>query len=100
MDYRITEQSDIVPDSEPLFSQPGANIQCSSTAHNAAGLRVLTIPQAHRINTIWIAYSANKWCDKLKAKNAANPDAMQRIDLAGGSPNTFKPTAALLKAKS
>jgi hypothetical protein len=99
MDYRITDQSDVVPDSEPLFSQPSANIQCSSTAHNAAGLRVLTIPQAHRINTIWIAYSANKWCDKIKAKNAANPDAMQRIDLAGGSPNTFKPTAAQLKSK-
>lgn len=99
MDYRITDQSDVVPDSEPLFSQPSANIQCSSNAHNAAGLRVLTIPQAHRINTIWIAFSANKWCDKLKAKNAANPDAMQRIDLAGGSPNTFKPTATQLKSK-
>ena len=26
MDYQITDQSDVVPDSEPLFSQPSANI--------------------------------------------------------------------------
>ena len=35
----------------------------------------------------------------FRSKNKANPQVMQKISLAGGSPNTFKPTAANLKSK-
>lgn len=97
MDYRVTEQADLVPETDVLFSQPQASVQCGSRTHNAAGLRLLTIPQAHRLSSIWIAFSANRWSDKIKARNAANPEVMQQINLNGGGPNTFKPTADLLR---
>lgn len=97
--YRVTDQADLVPESQGLFNQPDKNIVCSRKIHNPTGLKLLDIPQAHKVTEIWIAYSANLWNDKLRNKNKANPEAMQKISLAGGSPNTFKPTAANLKSK-
>ena len=96
---RVTEQADLVPEDNAWFDQPGAGIVCTRSAHNALGLKVLGLPQAHKISEIWLAYSANLWNDALRAKNAADPQVMQKVSLAGGSPNTFKPSAAALQSK-
>lgn len=95
--YRVTDQGDIVAHGSSWFAQPKANVRCSTEGHNAMGLKLLHIPQAHKISTLWIAYSANLWNDTLRAANKANPAVMQQISLAGGSPNTFKPDLARLK---
>ena len=97
--YRVTDQADLVPENNDWFAQPTASITCSRQGHNAAGLKLLNIPQAHKISELWIAYSANLWNDALRNKNKANPQVMQKINLAGGSPNTFKPTADNLRRK-
>ena len=97
--YRVTNQADLVPESSPSFGQPAADLSCTRKIHNPTGLKLLDIPQAHKVSELWIAYSANLWNDALRNKNKANPQVMQKISLAGGSPNTFKPTAANLKTK-
>lgn len=97
--YRVTDQADLVPESNAWFSQSAAGIPCSRKIHNPTGLKLLDIPQAHKVSELWIAYSANLWNDTLRNKNKANPEVMQKVSLAGGSPNTFKPTAANLKSK-
>ncbi|GAB3541837.1 hypothetical protein GCM10027343_12900 [Noviherbaspirillum agri] len=96
--YRVTDQADLVPESTEWFKQQ-VNVTCSTSNHNPVGMKLLDIPQAHKISEIWIAYSANLWSDTLRGKNRANPKVMQKIRLAGGSPNTFQPTAANLKSK-
>jgi len=97
--YRVTDNADLVAQGHPVFAQIPQPEPCSRKEHNAAGMRLLHIPQAHQIDAVWIAYSANLWNDKLQKANAANPRVMQRVSLAGGSLNTFKPTAAALKDK-
>ncbi|WP_341887457.1 T6SS effector BTH_I2691 family protein [Variovorax sp. YR752] len=97
--YRVTESADLVAQGNPVFAQMPRPEACYRKEHNAAGMRLLHIPQAHRIDAVWIAYSANLWNDKLQKANAANPQVMQKVSLAGGSPNTFKPTVAALKEK-
>lgn len=96
--YRVTEQADLVPESSEWFKQQ-ADVACTSNNHNVVGMKLLNIPQAHKVSEIWIAYSANLWNDTLRGKNKANPEVMQMISLAGGSPNTFQPNAANLKGK-
>jgi hypothetical protein len=97
--YRVTEQADLVEQKSEWFAQPDKNVKCPKPSHNAMGMKLLNIPQAHKISEIWIAYSANLWNETLRGKNKANPKVMQRISLKGGSPNTFQPTAANLKSK-
>jgi hypothetical protein len=97
--FRVTESADLVPAESALFSQPSAQIACSSNGHNATGLKLLSIPQAHKIKDIWIAYSANLWNDTLRKRNKSNPKTMQHIQLAAGGPNTFAPTASNLQSK-
>lgn len=95
--YQVTDNADLIPESDPSFNPAKPPDPCARKGHNASGRRLLTLPQAHKIDTLWIAYSANLWNDTLKARNAANPQAMQAVNLAGGSPRTFKPEAQALK---
>jgi hypothetical protein len=97
--YRVTDNADLVEQGNPVFAQMPAPPACSNTAHNAAGMRLLHIPQAHKIPTVWMAYSANLWNEKLKKQNRANPEAMMQVDLAGGTtPGSFLPTASRLRS--
>lgn len=97
--YRVTKQGDLVGEKSEWFAHPAANATCPQPRHNAMGMKLLTIPQAHKINEIWIAYSANLWNDALRNRNKANPKIMQKISLGGESPNAFKPTVANLQSK-
>ena len=97
--YRVTGQADLIAEKNPQFGDPAAGIACTRKIHNPSGPKLLDIPQAHKIPEIWIAYSANLWSDTLRNKNKANPKAMQKISVAGGAPNTFKPTVDNLKSK-
>lgn len=97
--FRVTEQGDLIPEGDALFNHAEASVQCARSGHNASGLKLLHIPQAHLITgPIWLAYSSNLWNDKLKKQNAANPKVMQAISLQGGSPNTFRPTFEALQS--
>lgn len=98
--YRVTDNADLIEQSSPVFAQMPAPAACSNSAHNAAGMRLLHIPQAHKISTVWISYSANLWNEKLKKQNQANPEVMMKVDLAGSSTSeSFVPTAANLRGK-
>lgn len=97
--FRVTESADLIPQGTAWFTQVGDNKACTTEGHNDAGIKLLNIPQAHLVKEIWIAYSANLWNDKLRNNNKANPEVMQKISLAGGSPNTFQPTLERLKTK-
>lgn len=96
--FRVTDQADLVPEENALFSQPGACINCTREGHNAAGLKTVDIPMAHKIDEVWVAYSANLWSKALRSKNAANPQVMQRVSLQATTQNTFKPTVGNLKS--
>ena len=99
--YRVSATGDLIEQKSGLFDLPEKVTACRQPWHNPTGFKLLCIPQAHLLmgKKLWIAYSANLWSDKLRTQNAANPQAMQEISLAGGSPNTFKPTTANLKSK-
>ncbi|MDB5773233.1 MAG: hypothetical protein JWM42_3607, partial [Burkholderia sp.] len=94
--YRVTDTADLVPDWHPSFKKP---VACKDDKHNQAGMKLLNIPQAHKINELWIAYSANLWNATLRAKNQANSKAMKHVSLDGRSANTFQPTTENLKSK-
>lgn len=97
--YRVTENADLIPQTSGIFSQRPEPAACSRSGHNAAGMRLLPIPDAHRVGTIWIAYSANLWGDRLKERNKENPYAMRRVDLLAGAsqnPGSFRPTPQAL----
>jgi hypothetical protein len=95
--FRVTEEADLVEQGSSLLN-PNGSVVCPTKGHNASGLKTLNIPQAHLVTELWIAYSANLWSKALRDQNAAKPSLMQKIVLAGGSDNTFAPTAANLKA--
>lgn len=97
--YQVTDNADLIPQGNPAFNPAQPPQACARNGHNASGMRLLTLPQAHRLGTIWLAYSANLWSDTVRARNAANPKVMQAVNLAGGSPHTFKPTAAELRTR-
>lgn len=97
--YRVTEAANLIAQSNPLFDQMPQPPSCRREGHNLAGMKLLPIPQAHKIGSLWIAYSANLWSDKLKSQNAANPKAMQQVNMTGGGRNSFKPTAGALKTQ-
>ncbi len=97
--YRVTGSADLIAQNNPVFTQMPAPDSCSRNGHNVAGMKLLPLPQAHKIGSLWIAYSANLWSDKLKAQNAANPKVMSQISLQGGGRHSFKPTADALKSQ-
>lgn len=97
--YQVLDNGDLVPPTDPKFNASMPPAACEAKVHNKAGSRLLTLPQAHKLGTIWIAYSANLWNDTLKARNAGNPKVMQAINLKGGSPHTFKPAPTDLETK-
>lgn len=97
--YRVTAEADLVPQGHNTFLQPEQNMACVSEVHIPTGMKVVSIPQAHKITDIWIAYSANLWNDTLRARNKADPAVMQKVSLKDGGPNTFKPTAEKLKTQ-
>jgi hypothetical protein len=97
--YRVTDQADLVPEGNALFSQRDQNVACKREGHIPTGMKVLSLPQAHEISEIWIAFSANLWSDKLRAKNKADDEVMQKISLTSCGANSFSPTAAKLKAQ-
>ncbi|MCW7537004.1 hypothetical protein OOT46_03935 [Aquabacterium sp. A7-Y] len=98
--FRVTSDADLVPEGNAYFGAPDTSIACKRTdKHNVMGMKLLNIPQAHRISDLWIAYSANLWNDTLRHRNKANPRAMQQVSLGGGSNNTFQPTVSQLRSK-
>lgn len=97
--YRVTEQGDMVPHEHHLFDAPKEMFKCADKKHNAAGMKLVEIPQAHLTPTIWIAFSANLWNAKLREKNKKSALQMQQINLHGKSSNTFLPSAENLKKK-
>ncbi|OFA05505.1 T6SS effector BTH_I2691 family protein [Duganella sp. HH101] len=97
--YRVTEQADLVPEGSELFAQADASVSCSRSGHIAMGLKVVSIPQAHKVTELWVAYSANLWNDTLRGKNKADPAVMQKISLQSCGVNSFVPTADKLKAQ-
>ena len=97
--FRITSGADLIPEGDPLFAQKDVDFKCSDKQHNPSGLKLLNIPQAHKVKKIWIAFSANQWSKEIRAKNKENPAVMQSIEIAGGSKNTFKPSAENLRLK-
>jgi hypothetical protein len=96
--WQVTEQGDFVAQTNPAFNPAMPPAVCARNDHNAAGMRLLPLPQGHKLSTVWIAYSANLWNDTLRARNAANPQVMQAVNLRGGGPNSFQPTAQRLQA--
>jgi hypothetical protein len=99
LSYRVNEKSDIVTERNDLFSLPESEVMCVRYEHNAMGLKIINIPQAHKIPEIWVAFSANVWNEKLKTKNKANPVVMQKISLQKIGQNSFTPNLKNLRAK-
>lgn len=97
--FRVTKEADLVPEESALFSQSDQGVVCPQPGHNVTGMKVLTIPQAHKIRDVWVAFSANLWNKLLRDANKANPAVMQKISLGAPSANTFAPTAANLRSK-
>ncbi|WP_307722098.1 T6SS effector BTH_I2691 family protein [Pseudoduganella albidiflava] len=97
--YRVNERADLIPEGHALFSQPDASVPCKRPEHIATGMKVLNIPQAHKVSEIWIAFSANLWNETLRGSNKADPAVMQKISLQSCGLNSFVPTAENLKAK-
>jgi hypothetical protein len=97
--YRITEQADVIPQGNDLFGQPNSGKNCSAKGHNAMGLKLVNIPQAHKISDIWVAFSANIWNENIRARNKANSSVMQKISLQSCGVNSFTPSAANLRGK-
>lgn len=116
--FRVTEQADLIPEDSGNFKKKDPSIVCFEppAKHNGTGLKLLSIPQAHRIPEIWIGFSANLWNKQLRAQNIkrlikdtsaaktsvgkpspVKPSPMQNIKLAGGSTCTFSPTVENLK---
>ncbi|CAN7628804.1 hypothetical protein LJR289_004698 [Pseudoduganella sp. LjRoot289] len=95
--YRVTEQADLIPEGHALFSQPDTSVACQRPGHIATGMKVISIPQAHKISELWVAFSANLWNDTLRGKNKADPLVMQKVSLQSCGPNSFVPTADNLK---
>lgn len=100
--YRVTDNADLIPQSNTIFPQRPEPAPCSRNGHNATGMRLLPIPHAHKIDTIWVAYSANLWNDRLKEQNKENPHAMRKVELLAGAsqnPGSFRPSPETLTSQ-
>lgn len=98
--FRVGANGDIAAETDANYKAAGSLKLCSQTGHNTAGKKLLPIANAHLIGKegIWIAYSAVAWSDKVKARNAGNPEAMQFFEL-GQAPGAhqFRPVTASLE---
>lgn len=97
--WRVTDAGDLVAQDNPVFNQQPQPPACHRTGHNVAGMKLLPIKQAHKITTLWIAYSANIWPEAVRVRNAGNPKYMQRIELRAPGTHAFKPTEAALRSQ-
>ncbi len=98
--YKVTDNLDIISADNPVFVQQPAPPPCSRDDHNATGMRLLRIPQAHEIKELWIAFSANLWNLNLRRQHQAQPErVMQKLDLVNAhcNPGTFVPTVEGLR---
>jgi len=95
--YRVMHNGDVIPEGNPIFDQNPYKA-CSRKGHNTAGMKLLEIPKAHLLigKTLWIAYSANLWNDKLRGMNAGDDKVMQPFVIGGENANAFQPTKELL----
>lgn len=99
--YRVTDKSDIVPQTSDLFYLAQPEMTCSRIEHNDAALKLVNIPQAHKIPYIWLAFSANLWNEKSRLRNCGDPRVMQKIFLHDPVKNTsgFFPSPKNLRDK-
>jgi hypothetical protein len=97
--WRVTPQAHLLAQDHPAFGVVSADTVCTRPGHNASGFQLLHIPQAHELmgQSIWLAFSANLWSDKLKARNQANPQAMVEVRLGTAAAPAFKPDAPSLQ---
>lgn len=97
--WRVTEHADVLEQNHPLFATPSVDASCCRKGHNTSGFKLIHIPQAHELmgQSIWLAFSANRWSDKLKSQNKANPKAMVEVKLGSTTAPAFKPDAQALK---
>jgi hypothetical protein len=97
--WRVTDRADVLEQNHPLFATPSVDASCCRKGHNASGFKLIHIPQAHELmgQSIWLAFSANRWSDRLKGQNKANPKAMVEVKLGSANAPAFKPDAQSLK---
>lgn len=97
--WRVTDNADLLEQNHPLFGAPSVSATCTRSGHNASGFKLMHIPMAHELmgQSIWLAFSANVWNDKIKARNQANRAAMVEIKLGGVAAPAFKPEAQAIK---
>ncbi|MCU0926775.1 MAG: hypothetical protein MUF44_12300 [Hydrogenophaga sp.] len=96
--YSVTDRGEVLAQDHPSFGN--AQMQsCRRDGHNASGFKLVRIPQAHELmgQSIWLAFSANLWSNRLKNQNKANPQAMVEVKLGSAAAPAFKPDAASLK---
>lgn len=98
--YSVTDRGEVLAQDHPSFGNPQMK-SCRRDGHNAAGFRLIRIPQAHELmgQSIWLAFSANLWSDQLKTRNKANPQAMVEVKLGSVAAPAFKPDVASLKSQ-
>ena len=97
--WRVTDSADLLEQDNSLFTEPKIDTACSRKIHDSSGYKLLQIPNAHELigQSIWLAFSANLWSDKLKRQNKANRKAMVEVKLGSVSAPAFRPDAASLK---
>lgn len=97
--WRVTDHADVLEQNHPLFATPSVDASCCRKGHNTSGFKLIHIPQAHELmgQSIWLAFSANRWSDRLKSQNKANPKAMVEVKLGSANAPAFKPDAQSLK---
>lgn len=97
--WRVTDEADMLEQSHPAFGTPSVSTACCRKGHNYSGFKLVKIPQAHELlgQSIWLAFSANLWSDKLRTQNQANPKVMVEVKLGNASAPAFKPDAISLK---
>jgi len=81
--YQVTERAELIAHTEPDFDPATPGKVCRRIDHNPVGRIALALPQAHLIDEVWLAYSANTWDETLRGRNAANPEVMHQVVLGG-----------------
>ena len=96
--HSVTEQGDLVAQGHADFGKSTLE-KCQERHHDVPGYKLLKLPQAHELvgKSIWLAFSANLWSDKLKEQNKENPKAMVQVTIGAPSGSSFKPDDATLK---
>jgi hypothetical protein len=100
MVYSVTDRGELLAQHHPNFGDAKMP-SCRRDGHNAAGFKLLSIPDAHELigQSIWLAFSANLWNTTLKNQNKANPQAMVEVKLGSVAAPAFKPDAQAIKSQ-